>query len=94
MVGENSIMCKSLSKIHEERLTVISLRKEVEQLKLKYAKFKKDTENVRGVFQKLIEELNQKCNRMTYFVCLQRITSKRYVFYLFRMIFDLNVLMF
>lgn len=83
MVGENSNMCKSLSKIHEERQTVISLRKEVEQLKLKYAKFKNETENIRGVFQKLIEELKYKCNRMTYFVCLQRIASTRFVVFVY-----------
>lgn len=79
MVGENSSICKSLSKIHDERLTVISLRKEVEELKSKYAKFKKETENIRSVFQKLIDELKYKCNRMIYYVCLQRVTSKRYV---------------
>ncbi|XP_060856696.1 RAD50-interacting protein 1 [Metopolophium dirhodum] len=76
VVGTNSNMVKTLSKVQEERLAIVSLRKEVEQLKSKYAGFKKETESVRTVFQKLIEDLKYKCNRMTYFTCLQCITSR------------------
>ncbi|XP_022164709.1 RAD50-interacting protein 1 [Myzus persicae] len=76
VVGPNSNMVKTLSKVREERLLIVSLRKEVEQLKSKYAGFKKETESIRTVFQKLIEDLKYKCNRMTYFTCLQCVTSR------------------
>lgn len=80
MGDEDSNIFKILNKVHEERQTVISLRKDVEQLKLKYAKFNKETQNIRNVFQNLIEDLKFKSNRMMYFACLRAITSKRYGF--------------
>lgn len=79
MVGESSKMYKILKKVHDERLTIISLRNEVQQLRLKYHKFIKETDNFRSTFQKLIEDLKYKCNRMIYFSCLRFIASKRYV---------------
>lgn len=70
-------MQRTLSIVREERLAVISLRNEVEQLKAKYVKFKKETENVREIFQKLIVELKLKCNRLMYFACLRCVTYTR-----------------
>lgn len=79
MVSENSNICKILKNVHNERLTIISLKNEVEQLRLKYGKFKKETDNFRSTFQKLIEDLKYKCNQMIYYSCLRFIASKRYV---------------
>ncbi|XP_060843962.1 RAD50-interacting protein 1 [Rhopalosiphum padi] len=76
VIGPNSNMVKTLNKVHEERLSIVSLRKEVEELKSKYAGFKKETESIRTIFQKLIEDLKYKCNRMMYYTCLQCITSR------------------
>lgn len=76
VVGPNSNMVKTLNKVHEDRDRIVSLRKEVEQLKSKYAKFKKETESIRTIFQKLIEDLKYNCNRMIYFTCLRCINSR------------------
>lgn len=73
-------MLQTLSKVHEERLEIISLRKKVEQLKFEYAKFKEDNENIKVTFQNLIKDLKYKCNRYTYFTCIQCVSSKRYGF--------------
>lgn len=73
-------MSKILCEVHSERLEIVSLKKDIEQLKLKYTAFKKDTESIRKVFQKLIEDLKYKCDQLIYFGCLQRVTSKRYFF--------------
>lgn len=78
MDDEDSNIFKILNKVYKERQTVILLRKEVEQLKLKYVRFKKETQNIRNVFQNLIEDLKLKSNRMMYFACLRAITFKRY----------------
>lgn len=77
VVGKNSNMLKTLNAIRDERLSIISLKKDIEQLKTKYAQFHKETESIRSVFQNLIEELQYKCNRLTYFACLQCVRSQR-----------------
>lgn len=76
-------MSKALSKVYAERQAIVALRTEVQQLKLKYAKFKTETENIRSVFQKLIKDLKFKCDQMMYYVCLRCVTSKRYRFFVF-----------
>ncbi|XP_025419598.1 RAD50-interacting protein 1 isoform X2 [Sipha flava] len=76
VLGGNSCMAKLLSQVRDQRQAVVSLRTDVELLKSKYAKFKQETENVRSVFQKLIEDLKFKCNRMIYFSCLQCVSSE------------------
>lgn len=69
---------KILSKVRADRLEIISLRKEVDEMKLKYYKFKKDIESFKSIFQNLIYDLKYKCNKLVYFACFQSVISKRY----------------
>lgn len=68
---------KILNKVQAERLEIISLRKEVDEMKSKYFKFKGDIGNFRSVFQKLILNLKYKCNKLVYFACLRSVICKR-----------------
>lgn len=77
MVDKSSTIHQTLVRVLEERLLVISLRNEIDQLKAKHAKFKKETENFRDKFQKVIKELKLKYNWMMYFTCLQCVARTR-----------------
>lgn len=72
-------MYKILKKVHDERSTIISLKNEVEELKLRYNNLKKDTDTIKNTFKKLIVDLKYKCNQLIYFSCLRFIASKKYV---------------
>lgn len=79
MAGDRSDLRKTLSDVHDERLKIVALRKEIEHLRLKYDKFRNETKNISGTFQNLIDKLKIECNRMTYMTCLQSVAALRLV---------------
>lgn len=68
---------KILNRVQAERLEIISLRKEVNDVKLKYYRFRRDIGNFRSVFEKLILNLKYNCNKLVYYACIQSVIRKR-----------------
>ncbi|XP_050438401.1 RAD50-interacting protein 1 isoform X2 [Adelges cooleyi] len=75
VVGEYAHLPDIRKKVQNDRKSIKSLIEEVNQLKLKYTKFREETESIRNVFKTLIADINAKSNKITYFICLKSIIS-------------------